>query len=362
MDVILDSNILRRHLSLRGSPIDLLIDYVTKTRSRVVLCSVVLEEARHNYRGELLERIEKLKAVERSLRGIPTTIASLAVPNPDIEAEVNHYTHHLHTTLRTKPSEVVPYKNEYLPDLVSRAVDRRRPMQKDGQQFRDALLWLTVLDYAESCVDRRVVFVSSNSKEFADGPGSHLAPELLEEAQARNVEVVYFTSIDELIKSQASRVGFVTADWVKSNLDLGKIETAVLSIVEQRAIDRLTDALELTGRDHISDPFEPTGWGKVETLDYYVYEKLDGSLVLNVDVLAEYEFRVHIERQTEEHSWEYVPIMTHDGDLDQEPKVVRNTRRETWVDCKYVTVSAQVSGEIVENKVVDLGIVDWDWG
>ncbi|WKZ65081.1 MAG: PIN domain-containing protein [Flavobacteriales bacterium] len=362
MDVVLDSNILRHHFSLNGSPIDLLVDYVTKTRSRVVLCSIVLEEARHNYRVELLARIDKLKAAEKSLRGIPTTIAPIAVPSPDIEGEVNHYVNCLHARLCTKPNEVVPYKNEYLPDIVSRAVDRRRPMHRDGQQFRDALLWLTVLDYAETSVDKRVVFVSSNSKEFADGAGSQLAPELIEEAKARKVEVVYFTSIDELIKSQAARVEFITAEWVKEKLDFGQIEAAILSIVEQRAIDRLTDALELTGRDHISDPFEPTGWGNVETLEYYVYEKIDGTLVLNVDVLAEYEFSVHIERHTEEHSWEYVERITHDGDLVQEPEVIRNTKREHWVDCKYVTVSAQISGEIIDDMVVGLAIVDWDWG
>ena len=328
MNVVLDSNILRHHFSLNGSPIDLLIDYVTKTRSRVVLCSIVLEEARHNYRVELLARIEKLKAAEKSLRGIPTTIAPISVPNPDLEGEVNYYVNHLHARLNTRPDEVVAYKNEYLPDLVSRAVDRRRPMHRDGQQFRDALLWLTVLDFAEACVDRRVVFVSENSKEFADGNGSQLAAELLEEAKARGVEVVYFTSVDELIKSQASRVDFVTTDWVKANLDLVQIETTVRTIVEQRAIDRLTDALELTGRDHISDPFEPTGWGNVETLDYYVYEKIDGSLVLNVEVLAEYEFSVHIQRQTVEHSWEYAPTVTPDGDLDLEPRVVWNTKRD----------------------------------
>ena len=55
MDTIIDSNIIRKDLRLNNINFEILKDYLTKTNSKLILPSLVIEEVKGLYKRLLLE-------------------------------------------------------------------------------------------------------------------------------------------------------------------------------------------------------------------------------------------------------------------------------------------------------------------
>lgn len=366
MNVLLDSSILRRYLSLKGAQIELLVDYLDKTDSRAVLTSLVLEEVKQLYRNELVDRLNRYKDSVNSLRGIQTSLKLPELAQVDIDAQVEQYVKNLHAQLGIEPGDAVGFKNEYLTDLVTRAVQKKKPLDEKGHQFRDGILWLTLLDYAAGDKDRMLAFISANTKDFADDSRIGLHPDLLREAEGRGVSVKYFDSLDSFLKAQAALIDFVTFDWLEEHLDDDEIEGQVLPLVRDRAIDRLMDDLVLVGRDRRVGAYEPTGGVETFIDEYYVYEKKDGTLVLNASLELNIEYSIAIERDADPDrpNWEYLPMRNAEGSLDTdlvmfpEYSVERTGRREHT----SVPIRARFTASIVKKELKEYQLVDWDWG
>ena len=72
----------------------------------------------------------------------------------------------------------------------------KKPFDENGKGFRDALIWLSILDFAEIIEDRKVIFISNNHKDFSESKMNLLHPDLIEETRLRNVEILYYISIN----------------------------------------------------------------------------------------------------------------------------------------------------------------------
>jgi hypothetical protein len=79
-------------------------------------------------------------------------------------------------------------------ELVARSIRGIKPFRSSGVGYRDALIWLTVLAEAQ---DDDVVFVSSNSKDFAEDGELH--PDLKSEVALCPHEVTLLGSMEEFI-------------------------------------------------------------------------------------------------------------------------------------------------------------------
>ena len=100
-------------------------------------------------------------------------------------------------------------------DIVHRAIKRIRPCSEAGEEFRDALLWLTVLDVASDAQTKEVVFISNDNifvlkdekQKDSNGRGSNskqLHPELRREAESRNVQIHFFESVESFNRDPIS--------------------------------------------------------------------------------------------------------------------------------------------------------------
>jgi PIN domain len=83
-----------------------------------------------------------------------------------------------------RPLTGVPHE-----ELVSRALERRKPFASSGAGYRDALIWHTVLDLLTEN-DEPVVFVTNNSSDFAEPKApTVLAHDLRNDLRNRGLEV-----------------------------------------------------------------------------------------------------------------------------------------------------------------------------
>ncbi len=142
----------------------------------------------------------------------------------DIDESVTAYMKFLKQELRLFLYDVVDYRDGYLKEIVHRAAWRKKPITPKGEEFRDALLWLMVLDFASTTEDKRVVFISDDSVFGSDGAKTRgesgeekkaeMHHELRDEAKEREVQVLYFRSVNDFNKTTSDNIAWITDEWI----------------------------------------------------------------------------------------------------------------------------------------------------
>jgi hypothetical protein len=284
--IVLDTNVFRRDLMLRSTKSEILLDYARKTGARFLMPQIVEEELRALYGRELRKQ---WVATQEAQREISQLLFKEHVQEKEIETSgaTERYMEFIRTNLRViKPLGIVPYKDSYLPDLVSRAIHGRPPLAREkAQEFRDGILWLTLLDVAVA-KKQKVVLISGNVKDFADSTGS-LRPELADEAHSRDAEISFYSSVDEFLRAHADRISFVTIEWLKANLDLielGSDLDSMLRTDERREVGRWARE-----QDRKFTELETVNVSRPRIQNYFIHEMTDGSLRIEIRVTADVE-------------------------------------------------------------------------
>jgi hypothetical protein len=206
MIVVLDTTETFSDLRLDGPNFRLLKAYLTRTRSRLAIPQIVVEETVNHYREQLAERIE---SASTALREIGRMLGkSSAYPPPSIEhtRAVEDFRRYLDMQIRELGGSVVGYSKVQLSDLIARSLGRHRPFDNNGQRgFRDAVLWESLLKEVIPSLgsNEAVALVTRNSKDFGKEPELFL--ELDEDCQGRgkpNVQVRLFNGLQSFVDKE----------------------------------------------------------------------------------------------------------------------------------------------------------------
>jgi len=368
MDIVIDTNIIRRDLKFADKNFDILLDYLSKTNSRIVMPRIVIEEIMGLYKRILVDRKNEYV---NSLRKLDSLLIGKSISHEigiSTNNEVTKYIDYLKDKLRIRDESIIEYKPEYLNDIVTRAIARKKPCGDKGQQFRDGILWLTILDYAKSQPDRKLIFISDNPKDFSSGGNNELDPQLKEEASGLNIEIVYFKTISDFVREHAAKIDFITEEWIMKNVNDSTLTEMFNNVVvkeDKRILDKITGSLK-HGKT-ITGYIQSTGYINSNLIDFYVYEMADGTLLLNLEFEfeKEYEFEYEEEVEKEESDFEYeCHFNANTGDYDIEPAYVPRyrTRYEAKIDCECALFRGKFVITIKDKRVIDYDFEGWDWG
>ena len=367
MDVILDSNIIRRDLKLKDKNFDALVDYVKKTNSKIIIPSIVLKEVKGLYKRLL---IEQLKDFSTSRKKLNSTLLSTSTPDFDfikIDEEAEKYIEFILKKLEIEKSSIIDYKNEYLPDLVDRAIDRRKPLDGKGQQFRDGILWLTTLDYAESKDDKKVNLISDNPSDFGVKGGTNLSPELAKEAIDRGVEIKYFQTINDFIKNHASVIEFINEKWIEQNVNSDIVADLISGVIGEREEENIMEYLDLDSDQSTTGAINKTDHSNCQLLSFYVYEMADGVIFLNIEYQLELEYEIEIaetiQKDTSRMQARYI-TNPRTGEVDIDFDYVPDFDIDVDYSNKYEypLIRGTIGIEIRNRSITDITLKDWDWG
>ena len=245
MDVIIDTNIIRQDFQLGSRKFLLLFDYLKKAGSGLIIPKIVYDELADVYQRDLADKLAKY---ERSKTDLDKVLVgkSLIKLNIEVEKEVQSYLAFVRKRLKISEDEILPYKSHYLEDVVTRAIKRKRPCSDEGEEFRDALVWLTVLDAAVQSPQRMIVFISANTKQFATSDGQ-LHPDLSAEAEASNVVIKYYRDINNFIEDHAAKIDYVTREWLNETIPIETVNQHAIEFIEvsgeQRYLSGLVTAI-----------------------------------------------------------------------------------------------------------------------
>lgn len=292
MHIVVDTNVLIANPPLTSEKFRILVDYVRRTESQIHISDIALLELEGSMRRQLQGYVARLNSITHSIKSL-IGAAPKVTELPDPEAAARLYVENVRKQCGLTDERILKSKPEHMPALVQRAVARVRPFSEHGQEFRDALMWLQILDIGAS--DKKpdsIAFISSNTRDF--GLNDSLHPTLRAEADERNLNLQYFPSLDEFLKAHAERIAFISPDFIETALPSEDIRDAVK---HDRSLERQLERWVRWRHDGLSY-FKLIQVIWVELDDYYVYPAAGGGWT----VIAVYFGEVEVEGEVE--SWD----------------------------------------------------------
>jgi hypothetical protein len=283
VDIFLDSNIWHEDKRLTSTAFSSLCAYLKRTSSSIVLPNLVLEEVLGRYERELKQKCQKALTAERDVlhylidEGDPNSKFDLHVDTP---RQVQAFHDRLLKPASSIKTVVFDDSKINVREVYRRGIKRRRPASHDGEELRDVILWLSVLEYARASKDK--VALVTRDKGFWDADAVH--PEILEDIAANEVEIFLHKDIESF-----NRVNALSAKPISAT-EVGELLNA--RELDEKALDRV--ALRLNGIEteksiveYRSGAVLDAGWE-----DGTVYEVADGVRFAEVAYRADIEAKI----------------------------------------------------------------------
>lgn len=343
MDIVLDSNIYRNDILLRSKDIEILLDYITKTESNLIIPQIIYEEIIGLYERTLTERIVEFKKSYNNLNLMLTEkVDKLSLDSIDVNAESSKYENFIRNKLKVKENFIIKYQNDFLPEISRRAINRQKPCGEKGQGFRDALIWLTIIDYCR-VKKKQLVFISNNTEDFANSAKNDLHENLKNECESEGVKIHYYTSIKEFIDKHSTRIDFIDKDWISANLDNKEIETEALNELNRNSKRDIHYWFQrVTG--NICEYYNVLNVNIYDKDNPTVYEMLDNRLIVNIVLSAEFEIEFDY----------YIEDSEYFNYHDEHPSIERSFVSRIH----YINAQIYVSLTVKNNEVVDYELTD----
>jgi hypothetical protein len=295
MDVVLDSNILIADPWLRSQRIRVLVDYLRKTRSSLVLLEAVAQEVRAHmvrlFSSAAGEIDSALRAAERK--------DLLSLPSFDVQKTIDVTTEaweeNFRRILNPLITKRVDLDSSLLPEVLRRAVNRIPPVSATGREIRDAIIWLSLLSYIRTRNGpAEIAFISSNTDDFAGPDKRTLRQELQKELVGVLGGLEYHPSIDSFIREHAEPISYISTEWVETHVDMNQAELLIHAYLERVSPAPYFKPSSWDFRDFYEPNITEVVYDpSVELEDVYVWqidsEKIEVFLDFTVTVEAEIE-------------------------------------------------------------------------
>ena len=268
---------------------------------------LVYDELAARYQEALLKHLNKFLGAKSALANV---LIQTQPPHIEIsaESEGSSFFSHLKHKLRVKEENFFDYKEGYLHDVMNRAICRKRPCTDRGEEIRDAVLWRSVLDIAKEAPEKTVIFISENAKQFASGDGT-LHADLQQDCKEHGVNVKYFSSLDDFGKQHASKIDFITEDWLLGSIDIDVVMEEARDIITAYAERILARKLSDSSYPYDQECFptgdsELTGYHYYDIESFYIYEMSDGALRIEATLIGQFEVRCGVEKRVRRKEYE----------------------------------------------------------
>lgn len=333
MDIIIDTNILFQNHLLRSSKSQVVLDYLQKTNSHLIIPTVVKDEMIAIFRRQLIELFDEVRNKAAKIDrwcydDTPRTDFHL-----DIDKEVATYASFLNELTHGGGALELPHQDNFLGEVIRRQINRIKPASNKGEEFRDIVIWLSIKEFLKQS-QREAVFISQNTKQFAAKDSRELHPDLAAELSTENLPLRYFCSLDDFIQQRSSRVDFITEEWIEQNISQADIESASSRVIEtsERSWQRYADQKGVDWTGYLG----VIGFGYVELNEFYVYE------------LSGEDFYLH---------------MSYCGDLEVEMELEEShtLSRRIEVEIVVVEVFLEMECKVHNRKIEDLKLESWNF-
>lgn len=199
---ILDTTELKEQRRLENAHFRVLVRAQRLLGDRVCISEVSIREYVRHTRQRLEEQLAKRDAASHELCRVIQR--DLSVEAIDVERESVHWERWLRSHLASVKIEILPLPAPTHEQLLQRDLDRRKPFA-NGKGYRDALIWMSVLEDAQKHADAEVVLVTANTSDFAQGETLH--PDLQHDVDllGGSLRVVFAPNLQAAVERHVSQ-------------------------------------------------------------------------------------------------------------------------------------------------------------
>jgi hypothetical protein len=300
MDVLLDSNIYLEDFKMTGNQFTELFTYLRRTGSRILLPHLVLEEVAARYSERLSEASRKARSAHENLWKL-TNSDGAQFKEPIVDQEVQALVKRMRLPSKgVRVTEVDDYRAVDFKEVVTRGIHRRRPASERGEELRDVILWLLVLDLAKN--SRSGIIFISRDKTFATEDGQNLHPDLLRDISSLKVRLDFYLSIREFVVARALDHESIDADQFYSIVSLRKVE----QLTRERMIRSSTRVGNIVTADLKEFVFEHAIRYKVGEGAFFIEVLFGGSAELSIEEVGQYVNYVDVNSLSTENVGKYL--------------------------------------------------------
>jgi len=304
MDVIIDTNIIRGGNFFRSSKFNILFDFLKKTSSKIVLPQIVKEESISIYRNNVSS---KLKEVEKNTKLLANIcFSSIEMPlDIDVDKEVNSYLDYIDDLKKDDLLYEISYTDDFLHEIVHRAINRIKPINANGQQFRDVILWLSIKKLLKEPSMISAAFISNDTGEFTSSDKANLHPDLEKEIIDEDISLIYYTSLNHFIEKHAEKIEYITKEWIISEIE--KFE--MIDLIESYFLKKGEAEIIQFSERGVAYAYSLDITIDKDFINFYEYEMTDGNIFLFIHLNGEMQIEMGFEDgQIHQFEMEIIPM------------------------------------------------------
>ncbi|AZB11647.1 DUF4935 domain-containing protein [Chryseobacterium sp. G0162] len=165
MNIFIDSNILYQDYFFENKSNKKLLDYCNEGLLNLYMSEIVRLELRRQLQKELENKNKELEKLSKELKRLNIQQEINLIPTDEHLEKFDNFYKRLNSN---ENFFIIQYKNEFLPDIVNRAINRKKPFTEEKSELKDALIWKTYSDFVETHNSLECILLTNNTSDFCD--------------------------------------------------------------------------------------------------------------------------------------------------------------------------------------------------
>lgn len=209
MNIFIDTSVIYKDPFWKGNFFSELIDIVKEKEIGLYISDVVLMEIERNYGKIIDQQIFQLSKAHSEIDHYQMELDCKS--SIDKEKSIKGLKAHYKKLEDDKIITILKYSNEMMPEIVNRAIYRKKPFTETKTELKDTIIWLTYSQHAEKHKLNDCILLTSNVSDFCDTEKVkqkifEIHPELQKDSKRFRV----YKSPKELIQSERTTLQFIS--------------------------------------------------------------------------------------------------------------------------------------------------------
>ncbi|MBM7620034.1 putative nucleic acid-binding protein [Bacillus tianshenii] len=292
MDVFLDSNVSYTDPFMKEVIFNrLLLELSEHEHINLFVSEVVRDEMINNFRQQLVKQYETIKTSEKKIVKLLHHKEDKPIEyNRTVEDYVEQLDRYLQELEDYQVIEVVPYPHDLLPELVKRSISRSKPFSDNKQEFRDAIIWLSYVEFAKKHNLEKCYLITANSNDFLQNGKLH--PDLAKDSTAFTVFKDAQTFINQSEEVKKLQKTLEVEKWADAK-QITKNPGQILELIEKQQFETVYDACDSFFTNHgdsMSVKFDTydTVWLELYGIEFKEINNVEVEVVLDHVIVTGY--------------------------------------------------------------------------
>lgn len=185
MNIFIDSNILYQDYFFENKSNKKLLDYCEEGLLKLYISDIVRLELKRQFQKEIEEKNREIKKIIKDSKRLKIQEEIVEI---SLIKQLEKFDDFYNKLKIYDNFYLLPYKNDFLPDIVDRAINRKKPFTEEKSELKDAIIWKTYSEFVESNDLNECILLTNNTSDFCTKKDkSKVHPELIKDTDKFSV-------------------------------------------------------------------------------------------------------------------------------------------------------------------------------